>query len=182
MSCRRCNQCLTSIHVLDSQQNWGTNTYAPSANNAILTTLSAAMVNKILANANGVFYTAQTGMDLYPTSGAMDDWGASVGMVSFTIELRDEGYGGFDLPASSIVPTGDDGWAALRGFVEFAGSAAGAALGPEPIVPNDGTYITNSKPRLEVVPLKPTVVMTTKRKTTSVRPKTTTVRRKKTSG
>jgi hypothetical protein len=159
------------------KQNWGTNTLTPSSNDALNSKLSVAISNRI-ASSTGAYYISQTGMDLYPTSGSMDDWSASVGCVSFTIELRDEGDGGFELPASAIVPTGEDGWAALRALVEFARSEEGARLGPQGSVPNDGVYIKTGRARTQVVPLP--VKKTTKRKTTTTRRKmTTTLRRKR---
>jgi hypothetical protein len=170
-----CNISLT--HPPSFSQNWGTNTFAPASNDALNSKLSVAISDKI-AGDTGAYYISQTGMDLYPTSGAMDDWSASVGCVSFTIELRDEGNGGFELPASAIVPTGEDGWAALRALVEFATSSEGAKLGPQVVVPSDGVYIKNGHHRADVIPLKRTVT-TSRRKTTTRRKKTTTLRRKR---
>lgn len=40
---------------------------------------------------------------LYPTAGGSDDWAKSIGIkYSYTIELRDTGKHGFELPAEYI--------------------------------------------------------------------------------
>jgi len=53
---------------------------------------------------------------IYPASGSSADWGTSEGMVSYCygIELEDTGTYGFILPASYIVPQGEEIWASLQ--------------------------------------------------------------------
>lgn len=54
-------------------------------------------------------YASERSSGLYPTAGSMDDWMFDkAGMPGFTIELRDHGQYGFDLPAEFIVPTGEE--------------------------------------------------------------------------
>lgn len=132
-------------------QSWGTQS-TTSSNEEILSDLSQSLRSSIYRTTN-TRYTPQTGNELYPTSGAMDDWAASVGFVGFTIELRDE----FDfvVPSSQIVPTGEDGWAAVKALMEYAIENPGV-LGPQRVVPSDGKYIMNDRPRMEVLKPKKT--------------------------
>uniref|UniRef100_A0A0A9XQJ7 Carboxypeptidase B n=2 Tax=Lygus hesperus TaxID=30085 RepID=A0A0A9XQJ7_LYGHE len=53
---------------------------------------------------------------LYPTSGSSDDWAKGKAGIkySYTLELRDKGTHGFLLPASQIVPTGRETFAAVK--------------------------------------------------------------------
>ncbi|CAA9994178.1 unnamed protein product [Nesidiocoris tenuis] len=53
---------------------------------------------------------------LYPTSGSSDDWakGRAGIKYSYTLELRDKGTFGFLLPATQIVPTGRETFAAVK--------------------------------------------------------------------
>ncbi|XP_014250278.1 carboxypeptidase B-like [Cimex lectularius] len=53
---------------------------------------------------------------LYPTSGSSDDWAKGKAGIkySYTIELRDKGKYGFLLPASQILPTGRETFAAIK--------------------------------------------------------------------
>lgn len=44
---------------------------------------------------------------------------AKAGMVGFTIELRDTGDFGFALPASQIIPVGEEIWAAIKFYIQF---------------------------------------------------------------
>lgn len=61
-----------------------------------------------------VKYTSQKSVGLYPAYGAFDDWFTSIGMIGFTIELRDTGRYGFVLPKEQIIPTGEEMWEALK--------------------------------------------------------------------
>jgi len=73
---------------------------------------------RILAVYN-VPYTSEPSWQLYYTAGTAQDWYYSEAKVpfSYTIELRDTGTYGFQLPANQIKPTGDENWA---GFLYFA--------------------------------------------------------------
>ncbi|XP_042882433.1 carboxypeptidase B-like [Penaeus japonicus] len=51
---------------------------------------------------------------IYPASGTSIDWSYSSGVVhTYTLELRDTGSNGFLLPATEIIPTGQETWAGL---------------------------------------------------------------------
>jgi len=71
-----------------------------------------------ILNAGGVPYTPEAAYDLYLASGTAQDWfyGAT-GSLAYTIELRDTGNFGFELPPSQILPTAMENWA---GFLYFA--------------------------------------------------------------
>lgn len=55
---------------------------------------------------------------LYPSSGTSIDWvyGENLSVFSYTIELRDRGFYGFELPPDQIIPTGEEILAALITF------------------------------------------------------------------
>jgi murein tripeptide amidase MpaA len=76
---------------------------------------------RILA-VNNVAYTSQPSWALYYTTGSAQDWYYSQASIplSYTIELRDTGTYGFQLPANQIKPTGAENWA---GFLYFAQTA-----------------------------------------------------------
>jgi len=54
--------------------------------------------------------------DLYPASGASDDWykGSLGARFAYTTELRDTGRHGFLLPAKEIIPSGEEMWAGFQ--------------------------------------------------------------------
>jgi len=64
---------------------------------------------------HGLVYDNIPGWELYVASGGADDWFYQQGnaKLAYTIELRDTGRYGFVLPASQIVPTGQENWNAL---------------------------------------------------------------------
>jgi len=61
-------------------------------------------------------YTSEPSYQLYYTTGTIDDWTyAKAGIkLVYCIELRDTGQYGFQLPASQIIPTGEENFAAMR--------------------------------------------------------------------
>jgi len=66
-------------------------------------------------------YTSQPSWALYPTTGSAQDWyygGAKI-PLSYTIELRDTGRYGFQLPANQIIPTAEENWAAVKYFATY---------------------------------------------------------------
>jgi carboxypeptidase A4 len=69
-----------------------------------------------LADVSGTQYVYGQGADmLYGVGGASDDYAKSEGAKWVaTIELRDEGRYGFELPANQILPTAEETMAALR--------------------------------------------------------------------
>lgn len=96
---------------------WGDTTNRPptdSTLNAIATAMRSAMVS-----GGGRSYTiGQTSRTLYLAAGNMPDWFyQEYGNVPcYTIELRDTGQFGFELPASQILPTIQENW---NGFAQF---------------------------------------------------------------
>ncbi|QQP31630.1 Zinc carboxypeptidase A 1like, partial [Caligus rogercresseyi] len=58
--------------------------------------------------------------NLYPASGASDDWyiGALGSRFAYTFELRQGGRYGFDLPLDEIIPSGEELWAAFKTFLK----------------------------------------------------------------
>jgi len=89
-------------------------TTSPPPTEALLKSVGDGIVATIRAN-GGKTYTSEHGADLYPASGAADDWGYVVAKIPlvYTLELRDTGTYGFTLPANQIVPTGVESFAAL---------------------------------------------------------------------
>ncbi|MBA3819845.1 MAG: hypothetical protein H0X17_13195 [Deltaproteobacteria bacterium] len=59
-------------------------------------------------------YTLKSGVELYRAGGTMSDWMyGEAGALSYTIELRPKGSGGFVLPPEQIRPTCDEALAAV---------------------------------------------------------------------
>jgi len=78
-------------------------------------------ISKVILGVNGKSYTSEPSNQLYLTSGSSDDWAYSKAGVplSYTIELRDTGTYGFELPANQIIPTGQEIWAAVKYFAQY---------------------------------------------------------------
>ena len=55
------------------------------------------------------------------SSGTSRDWAAGVPVIPYvyTIELRDQGWHGFELPPEQIVPSGEETWAGIQAMVEY---------------------------------------------------------------
>jgi len=96
---------------------YGWTNRAPT-NDALAKTVGDTIRARILSITN-VAYTSEPSWQLYYTSGSAQDWYFSQAQVplSYTIELRDTGTYGFQLPAAQIKPTGQENWA---GFLYFA--------------------------------------------------------------
>lgn len=78
------------------------------------TAAGSAVVNAIY-NTHRKTYRNIRSVELYPTSGSSQDWAYLQGVVnSYTIELRDTGRYGFQLPTNQIIPTGEEN---IRGFI-----------------------------------------------------------------
>ncbi|XP_076112077.1 carboxypeptidase B-like [Mytilus galloprovincialis] len=75
--------------------------------------------NAISNKHNTQFMIGGDATDLYPAAGGADDYAKGVAGIqySYTVELRDEGNYGFELPANQIVPTGEE---MLEGILAFA--------------------------------------------------------------
>lgn len=64
--------------------------------------------------------------ELALAAGGSDDWALGVGGAeySYTIELRDKGQFGFDLPPEQIIPTGEENYEAFKVVAEFIAGLA----------------------------------------------------------
>jgi len=69
-----------------------------------------------LYQVHGTIFDPINSADLYPASGAADDWykGVLGSRFAFTVELRDTGNYGFVLPKEQIIPSGEEMWAAME--------------------------------------------------------------------
>jgi len=85
----------------------------------ILRQLGNAIVSAI-DDVNGVAYSSIRSAELYPVSGASDDWfTVELGLWGFCFELRDRGLYGFRLPESQILGTGQEIFAAILTYADF---------------------------------------------------------------
>jgi len=68
-----------------------------------------------LFNTHGIVFTMQNSAELYPASGDANDWYTAEAGIrwSYTIELRDQGFG-FELPSDQIIPSGEEMWEAYK--------------------------------------------------------------------
>lgn len=76
---------------------------------------------------HGKIYENINSADLYPASGAADDYYSGVVKVPFTVtlELRDTGYYGFMLPEDQIIPTAEEAWAGLQAALKEISASKG---------------------------------------------------------
>jgi len=85
----------------------------------ILRQLGSSIVNAI-RGVNGAVYSNIRSAELYPVSGASDDWfTVKLGLWGFCFELRDNGRYGFRLPEDQILPTGQEIFAAILAYADF---------------------------------------------------------------
>jgi len=88
-------------------------TASPAKDRARFAAIGDRMASSIFA-AHEHRYRLMSAVELYPASGIMSDWMyGEVKALSYTIELRPRGRGGFVLPPSEIPPTCDEGLAAV---------------------------------------------------------------------
>ncbi|HVK76048.1 MAG TPA: M14 metallopeptidase family protein [Kofleriaceae bacterium] len=91
---------------------WGY-TASPTRDRDRFAALGDRMASAIFA-AHQTRYRLMSAVQLYPASGTMSDWMyGEANALSYTIELRPTGRGGFVLPPSEIRPTCDEGLAAV---------------------------------------------------------------------
>lgn len=86
---------------------------------------SVAIALRNAINTGGVVYTqGQASTALYIAAGTSKDYVYDVraNAPSFTIELRDTGQFGFELPPSQITPTQNEAWSAMLALFEQVGS------------------------------------------------------------
>lgn len=77
----------------------------------------AVSATQALTNVYGTRYGVSNSYESYgATAGSSDDWaigGAGI-KYAYTIELRDQGQYGFELPASQIIPTAEETWELVK--------------------------------------------------------------------
>ncbi len=79
----------------------------------------ATEMSDVILQVEGAYYDPIQGWLLYPAAGVADDWFyGDRGAWSLTIELRDTGVWGFELPADQILPTGRENFEAALLFAE----------------------------------------------------------------
>jgi hypothetical protein len=95
-------------------------TNTPTANETVLATVGTGIRSAILSIHN-IPYTSQRSFQLYQTTGTSTDFWfyKSLIVFSYTIELRDTGNFGFQLPPAQILPTGRENWAGLKYFATY---------------------------------------------------------------
>jgi len=81
-----------------------------------------AAMQTAIRRTHGKGYTNEGAWELYIAAGGASDWFYSGGKMplSYTIELRDTGTYGFLLPATQIVPTGEEALAATIALAQAA--------------------------------------------------------------
>lgn len=92
-------------------------------------------MEQAITTTNGVAYQAGLGVDqlLYTADGVMPDWTfGELGAQSWTIELRDTGVWGFELPSNQIIPTATEAFAGIKRLAHWA-QQDGAIDVPAPI-------------------------------------------------
>jgi len=94
---------------------WGYTSAYPDDYNELYT-LGLFGANAIEAIYGSQYAVGTSTNVLYVASGGSDDWakGAAGIKYSYTLELRDEGRYGFELPASQILPTAQETWEGVK--------------------------------------------------------------------
>ena len=91
---------------------WGY-TAVPAKDRAKFAAIGDRMASAMFAP-HDTRYALMQSVELYPAAGVMEDWMyGDLGAMSFTIELRPKGGGGFVIPPDQIRPTCDEGLAAV---------------------------------------------------------------------
>jgi len=92
----------------------------PAPDEKELKTVGDGMAAAIKA-IHGLSYTSEPSYTLYFTTGSIDDWGyeKEYAKLVYTIELRDNGRNGFNLPPSQIIPTGEEQWNAVQYLANY---------------------------------------------------------------
>jgi len=97
---------------------YANNVVDPEPDRTFYDTLCTDMSTEILST-HGQFYDPIQSWVLYPAAGVVDDWWyGTLGIWGMTIELRDTGTYGFELPAGQILPTVEENWPAALLFAE----------------------------------------------------------------
>lgn len=87
-----------------------------TADHDALDRVGRLMASAIKQESGNTYTVGNSASLLYAASGAADDWAKGIAKIkyTYTIELRDTGRHGFILPASEIVSTGKEGFAAVK--------------------------------------------------------------------
>lgn len=100
---------------------WSYDAVDPPADDLARYMSVAFQMRQEMLDAGGVPYTAEPSYTLYPAAGVASDWFyGQLDAFAYTIELRDTGTFGFELPASQILPTCQENWPAFLYFAEQA--------------------------------------------------------------
>ncbi|MEZ6318484.1 MAG: M14 family zinc carboxypeptidase [Phycisphaerales bacterium] len=90
----------------------------PEPDRTIFDNLATDMSAEMLST-HGQFYDPIQSWELYAAAGVVDDWWyGTLGIWGMTIELRDTGTYGFELPAEQILATCEENWPAALLFAE----------------------------------------------------------------
>jgi murein tripeptide amidase MpaA len=119
--------------------------------------LSAGMADAIF-NTHGKVYVDEAGWELYLASGTMPDWMyINQDILGWTIELRPTGSPGFILPASEIIPTGEESLAAIQVLADYIAVQLEFAFpdGLPSIAPTDGSGTVTVEIRENSAALEP---------------------------
>ncbi|XP_046736215.1 carboxypeptidase B-like [Diprion similis] len=107
---------------------WGYTTDLPDNDQELRDLAQAA--DDAQATVRGTRYTiGSIATALYYAAGGSSDWVKAGGGVelSYTVELQGGGLFGFDIPASEIIPVGQETFLGLRAFGEYIASKYGSA-------------------------------------------------------
>ncbi|XP_022091334.1 carboxypeptidase B-like [Acanthaster planci] len=76
----------------------------------------AKAATQALTAVHGKKYKTMTSGDWYPAAGASEDFGYEIlgAKYSYTVEMRDTGYYGFELPENQIKPCGEETYAGFK--------------------------------------------------------------------
>lgn len=102
---------------------------------------------------HGVIYQAGLGVDqlLYTADGTCPDWVfGELNAQSWTYELRDTGFFGFELPANQIIPTATEAFAGIKRLAYWA-QEGGVVRIPNPITLASDAESTTA--RVDVIPM-----------------------------
>jgi len=94
-------------------------TATPPANAAQLQALGLQNVAAIASVQGTSFAYGQIYTIIYPASGTSADWGTNAGKVAYCYGIELENKSTFILPASYIIPQGDEIWASLQSTASY---------------------------------------------------------------
>ncbi|XP_053546423.1 carboxypeptidase O [Bombina bombina] len=95
-------------------------TTSPSTNHKELTDVAEKAAAKLKEKHQTVYTVGSSSVILYNNSGSSADWAADQKIrISYTIELRDNGTYGFQLPPEQIKPTCEETMNAMMSIIEY---------------------------------------------------------------